>query len=270
MINNADDLINLLESNDEFRNAVRRWVLTEELLALPAVVRDLQGRMSNVERQMVTMQEQIAELQRQVAELQAQMLEMQRQMSEMNARLIRVEEDVAVLKDDVAVLKDDVAVLKSDVKTIKDDIGALKGWQLQERLHRNGAQQIGDRFDIPNPKVIRAAGTGVSLPDFNGDARRAKKEGVLSDREYDRLMNTDMIMSGRDSDGADIYVVAEASFALTSADIDKVLYSADLFRRIYPERDVRTALWYVNVDYVRRNAAESAGIELVRTQIKHG
>ena len=270
MINNADDLINLLESNDEFRNAVRRWVLTEELLALPAVVRDLRGQMAdtnarvtNVERQMLEMQEQIAELQRQVAELQAQMLEMQRQMAEMNARLIRVEEDVAVLKDDVA-------VLKSDVKTIKDDIGALKGWQLQERLHRNGAQQIGDRFDIPNPKVIRAAGTGVSLPDFNGDARRAKKEGVLSDREYDRLMNTDMIMSGRDSDGADIYVVAEASFALTSADIDKVLYSADLFRRIYPERDVRTALWYVNVDYVRRNAAESAGIELVRTQIKHG
>ena len=196
------------------------------------------------------------------------MVEMQRQMAEMNARLIRVEEDVAVLKDDVSVLKDDVAVLKSDVKTIKDDIGALKGWQLQERLHRNGAQQIGDRFDIPNPKVIRAAGTGVSLPDFNGDVRRAKKEGVLSDREYDRLMNTDMIMSGRDSDGADIYVVAEASFALTSADIDKVLYSADLFRRIYPERDVRTALWYVNVDYVRRNAAESAGIELVRTQVK--
>ena len=242
MINNADDLINLLESNDEFRNAVRRWVLTEELLALPAAVQDLQGRMSNVERQMLEMQKQI--------------LELQKQMSEMNARLIRVE--------------DDVAVLKSDVKTIKDDIGALKGWQLQERLHRNGAQQIGDRFDMPNPKVIRAAGTGVSLPYFNGDVRRAKKEGVLSDREYERLMNTDMIMSGRDGDGADIYVVAEASFALTSADIDKVLYSADLFRRIYPERDVRTALWYVNVDYVRRNAAESAGIELVRTQIKHG
>ena len=254
MINNADDLINLLESNDEFRNAVRRWVLTEELLALPAVVRDLQGqtadtnaRVTNVERQMVTMQEQIAELQR-------QMVEMQKQMAEMNARLIRVEEDVAVLK--------------SDVRTIKNDVGALKGWQLQALLHGNGASQIGSRFGIRNPKVIRAAGTGVNLQSFNDDIFDAMEEGILSDREYDRLINTDMIMSGRDRGGADIYVVAEASYALTSADIDKVLYSADLFRRIYPERDVRTALWYVNVDDTRRNAAEDEGIMLVRTQMK--
>ena len=254
MINNADDIINLLESNDEFRNAVRRWVLTEELLGLPAVVRDLQGqvaaRVGNVERQMLEMQGQIAEL-------QGQMVEMQRQMVEMNARLIRVEEDVAELK--------------RDVKTIKDAIGALKGWQLQERLHRSGLQQIGDRFGIPDPKIIRAVGDGFRLPDFNRDVRRANKEGVLSDREYQRLINTDMIMSGRrESDGADIYVVAEASFALTSADIEKVLYSADLFKKVYPERDVRTALWYVNVDDIRRNAAETEGIELVRTQVKHG
>lgn len=254
MINNADDLIYLLESNDEFRNAVRRWVLTEELLALPAVVRDLQGRMSNVERQMVTMQDQIAELQRQVAELQAQMAEMQKQMVEMNARLIRVEEDVAVLK--------------SDVKTIKNDVGALKGWQLQALLHGNGASQIGSRFGIRNPKVIRAAGTGVNLQSFNDDIFDAMEEGILSDREYDRLINTDMIMSGRDRGGADIYVVAEASYALTSADIDKVLYSADLFKKVYPESDVRTALWYVNVDDARRNAAEAEGIMLVRTQMK--
>lgn len=255
MINSADDLINLLENNDEFRNAVRRWVLTEELLALPAVVRDLQGRMSNVERQVSdtnarvsNVERQMLVMQEQIAELQRQMVEMQKQMAEMNARLGRVE---------------------SDVKTIKDDVGALKGWQLQARLHGGGAQIIGERFGMPNPKVIRAVGSaGVSLPDFNEEVFKAKKEGFLSDREYERLMNTDMIMSGRDDDGADIYVVAEASSALTSADIDKVLYSADLFKRLYPERDVRTALWYVNVDDARRNAAEAEGIVLVRTQLK--
>ena len=265
MINNADDIINLLESNDEFRNAVRRWVLTEELLGLPAVVRDLQGqvaaRVGNVERQMLEMQGQIAELQRQVADLQAQMAEMQKQMVamqskmvEMNARLIRVEEDVAELK--------------SDVKTLKDDVGALKGWQLQALLHGNGASEIGRRFDIRNPKILRAVGTGVNLQSFNNDLFDANKEGVLSDREYGRLLNTDMIMSGIDLGGAEIHVVAEASFALTSSDIEKVLNSADLLRRMYPESDVRTALWYVNVDDARRKAAEAEGVVLVRTQMK--
>ena len=258
MINNADDIINLLESNDEFRNAVRRWVLTEELLGLPAVVRDLQGqvaaRVGNVERQMVEMQKQIAELQGQMVEMQGQMAEMQKQMVEMNARLGRVEYDVAELK--------------SDVKTLKNDVGALKGWQLQARLHGIGASEIGKRFDIRNPKIIRAVGTGVNLQSFNNDLFDANKEGVLSDREYGRLLNTDMIMSGIDLGGAEIHVVAEASFALTASDIEKVLHSADLLRRMYPESDVRTALWYVNVDDARRKAAEAEGVVLVRTQMK--
>ena len=261
MINNADDIINLLESNDEFRNAVRRWVLTEELLGLPDVVSDLQGQMADVENRRSNVERQMLEMQGQIAEMQGQMVEMQRQMVEMNARLIRVESDVAELKSDVS-------VLKSDVKTLKDDVGALKGWRLQALLHGNGASEIGKRFGIRRPKVIRAVGTGVNLQSFNDDIFDANEDGVLSDREYGRLLNTDMIMSGIDRGGAEIHVVAEASFALTSSDIEKVLHSADLLRRMYPESDVRTALWYVNVDDARREAAEAEGIMLVRTQMK--
>ena len=40
MIHTSDDLLSLLNENDEFRDAVRRAILTEELLTLPAVFAD--------------------------------------------------------------------------------------------------------------------------------------------------------------------------------------------------------------------------------------
>ncbi len=40
MIHTSDDLLSLLDENEEFREAVRRAILTEELLTLPAVFAD--------------------------------------------------------------------------------------------------------------------------------------------------------------------------------------------------------------------------------------
>ena len=41
-INSTEDLLNLLESNEEFRIAVRRWVLTDEILAVPKTLHAIQ------------------------------------------------------------------------------------------------------------------------------------------------------------------------------------------------------------------------------------
>ena len=157
--------------------------------------------------------------------------------------------------------------VEGDFRAMIDDSLILKVWYLQRTLH-SGAPIIGARFDIASPKVIIAVGTGTYLPEFNDDVFDAKREGILAGCESEWLITTDMIMSGRDCSGAEIYIVAIASFALNTAAIDRTLYCAELFRKVYPERDMRMALWYVNADDDCRNAAESAGIELVRTQIK--
>ena len=167
----------------------------------------------------------------------------------------------------VCTMDERLGSVEGDFRAMIDDSLILKVWYLQNTLH-GGAPIIGHRFGIPSPKVIIAVGTGTYLPEFNDDVLDAKREGVLSGCEGEWLITTDLIMSGRDCSGAEIYVVAIASFALDTADIDRTLYCADLFRKVYPERDVRTALWYVNADDDCRNAAESAGIELVRTRIK--
>ena len=142
----------------------------------------------------------------------------------------------------------------------------LKFWYLRDTLHYSGAPMIGMRFGIRRPKIIRAASRGgVCLPEFYEGVLDAEDAGILSGCEGDRLIATDLIMSGIDLGGAEIYVVAEVAFALSTAVIDRALCCAELFRRVYPGRDVRSALWYVNGDDGCRKAAELEGIVLVQT-----
>jgi cell division protein FtsB len=80
------DLLEIIRTMPEWKEALRRELLGEELLSLPSLVRDLI-----------------------------------RAIEEMNKRLYRVEQDVEVLKADVEVLKADVEVLKADVASLKGD-----------------------------------------------------------------------------------------------------------------------------------------------------
>jgi type I site-specific restriction endonuclease len=78
-VNDFRDLLEILRTMPEWKEALRRELLGEELLALPGLVRELI-----------------------------------RTVEAMDKRLYRVEQDVEVLKTDVAGLKNDVAALKGD------------------------------------------------------------------------------------------------------------------------------------------------------------
>jgi hypothetical protein len=97
-VNDFRDLLEILRTMPEWKEALRRELLGEEILELPRLVREL---IKAVE--------------------------------EMSKRLYRVEQDVEVLKADVEVLKADVGVLKADVEVLKADVATLKGDSLERK-----------------------------------------------------------------------------------------------------------------------------------------
>ena len=92
-VNDFRDLLEILRTMPEWKEALRRELLGEELLALPGLVRELIRTIEAMDKRLYRV-EQVTE--------------------QMNGRLYRVEQDVEVLKTDVAVLKTDVAALKGD------------------------------------------------------------------------------------------------------------------------------------------------------------
>ena len=90
-INDFQDILDAMERNPTLRDALRRHILTDELLQMPV-------RLERVEEDISTLKEDVGTL----------------------------KEDVSTLKEDVSTLKEDVSTLKEDVSTLKEDVGTLK------------------------------------------------------------------------------------------------------------------------------------------------
>src|SRR5262249_61466450 len=85
------DLVALLTQHPEWRAEIRRLVLTEELLALPQIVRDLAEAQQRTEQQVAQLTQQVAQLTQQVA----QIVEAQRRTE---WQIVRLQDDVGELK----------------------------------------------------------------------------------------------------------------------------------------------------------------------------
>lgn len=82
LVQDLHDLIGLLEQHPEWRAEVRRLVLTEELLSLPQVVRDLEEAQRRTEQRVEELveaqhrtEQRVSQLQNDVGELKGIVLE---------------------------------------------------------------------------------------------------------------------------------------------------------------------------------------------------
>jgi cell division protein FtsB len=85
------DLVALLTQHPEWRAELRRLVLTEEILALPQVVRDLAEAQQRTEQQVAQLIQQVAQLTQQVTQLTEAQRRTERQ-------IVRWQDDVGEIK----------------------------------------------------------------------------------------------------------------------------------------------------------------------------
>src|SRR6266850_1307517 len=106
------DLVALLTQHPEWRAELRRLVLTEELLALPPIVRDLVEAQQRTEQQIAQLvgaqqhtEQQVAQLIPQVAQLTQQVAQLIPQVAQLTEGQLRAERHIVRLQDDVGELK---------------------------------------------------------------------------------------------------------------------------------------------------------------------
>ncbi|MEJ5365617.1 MAG: hypothetical protein WHS86_10970 [Desulfosoma sp.] len=133
-IDTIHDLIRILKDQPEWKEELRRLILTEELLALPAAFerfrqeefKPLVDRVDRIEGDVHGLKEDVAVLKEDVTVLKEDVTVLKEDVAVLKEDVAVLKEDVAVLKEDVAVLKEDVAVLKEDVAVLKQDVAILK------------------------------------------------------------------------------------------------------------------------------------------------
>ena len=221
-INTTDDLLRVVRENEEFRDAMRRELLTEELLEMPKRLA-LYAEATNL-------------------------------------RLDKIESDLSTLKADVD-------ELKRTSRSHTNDIGFLKGLTLEAKLYNRGPAYLATALNVYDITRIRVAERDDNSAEFNTQLRDALEGGVITMEEYNRVLRTDMIVSGRvpGAPGA-LYAAIEASYAVNRADIRKVKQTKAILDKVFPDVETITALFYTNIQPFIENEAYEDNIHLIEVE----
>ena len=153
------------------------------------------------------------------------------------------------------------------LKVHTDDIGELKGIGLESRLHNRGVSQVATLLSLRNNHRVRVAEQDANSVEFNDRIYAAEENGVLSESEYNRLLDTDMIVRGRRRGSRnDVYVPIEASYSIARSDIVKVKSSADILGKVFPDAEICPVLYFMNISEHLSGVAEEEKVDLIRVE----
>lgn len=219
-INTMQDLTRLLRENPEWRDEIRRELLTEELLELPqrfaeyAKVTD--QRLDSIEQKVDTLTENLNTL---------------------TERVDALTERVDTLTENVNALTHNVIALTGRVDTLGYRVDSLRGYALEQRLPRQlpplASREFGVRrvYPIWVPEIQPQ---NDRTQEFQNRLEQAVEDGTITDDDETRLRVTDLIMrSQRKADMSTLWFVVEASGVINYEDITRVKRSANAIASIY-------------------------------------
>ena len=179
----ANDMIRAMRENPEARDALRREILTEEILTMPQRIADLVAVVTRQGQDVEVLKEDVGVLKEDVGVLK---------------------EDVGVLKEDVGVLKEDVGVLKEDMSSVKEDVrvlnidmGKVKGMSLEATLQGRILPFLSSRLDLRRGVVVRGPMLSAVAHAFEDEIEDASDRGNISRNQRERIYLTDLIVRAR-------------------------------------------------------------------------
>jgi hypothetical protein len=224
-VDDFQDLIRLLGERPEWRAELRRHVLSDELLELPALVRGIAEQLAALTARV----DQLAEAQ---ARTEQQLATLARRMDQLVEAEIRSENRLADLEADTA---------------------WFKGLLLERRF--------GDRapaYFAPLARRVRVVDF-TTLADLLDDAVEA---GRLTDDERHAVLEANLVLSGRcREDGAAIYLLVEVSLGIGVHDVERAAERAALLARLdRPAAPVVAGAW---ITRDARTLSEQSGVRQI-------
>lgn len=229
-----EEFLRLLREDLAFREEVRRQVLTDDLLELPARVERLRAEMHEEFRRVW---EAIRENSRQIAALtermdrvEAQIAENSRQIAALTERMDRAEaqlqansRQIEALTKQVQENSRQIASLTAVVRSLQRDVGDLKGRSLEAEWSRKAPAYLGRWFR--RLKVLQSEALRAILDE-------AEDEGLLSREEVVEVLQADVVAEGFGDDRTPVRVLVEVSYVIDSHDVRRARQRADLLARL--------------------------------------
>ena len=204
--NDFQDILNAMERDPALRGALRRHILTDELLQVPV-------RLERIEGYVGTLQEGVSTLTADATTLK-----------EGQARL---EQGRGELQQGQTELREDVRSANLRINQIAGDMGNLRGNEYERRIRFRVLYRAGAEFGIQGPDIALSQNDPRS-PAFQQDISSAIAEGRITPRELEELGDSDFIIMGTNNRHA----VVEASITASNNDITWARERAKILQKV--------------------------------------
>ena len=202
-INNFQDILDAMERDPALRDALRRYILTDEILALPAQVKALTDAVEalvNESRELRAGQEQ---LRADVAELRTDVSELRAGQEELRA--------------EVGELREGQQELRTNVGRMGGDVSRLLGTNYAGKATRFAPRMARRNLGLANPTVV-AMGWANNMTLLLPEADQAAEKGDITWDQADDIVKADVIVRATGQDGKAVYVLAEISITVQERD----------------------------------------------------
>ena len=190
------ELIKILEEHPEWREELRRLILTDELLKLPELVRELAEAQRRTEERLESLAARVDAL----AEAQR-----------------RTEEELRSLAAQVSLLAESQRRMQMDLSELKGDFIERR---YRERAHAYFSRLITRAHVLSPDEIVELVSRGV-------------EEGIISEGEAEELLWADVIVRGREREsGEEVYLVVEVSWGVGVGDVERAANRAEILGRL--------------------------------------
>ena len=226
-ISTFQDILDAMERNPHLREEMRRHVLGEELLRLPAVVAELSQMVRTLAD---TVDRYISATNERLARLEAGQEELRAGLTRLEAGHAKLEAGHAKLEAGQEELRAGLTRLEARQDSMDGKLNNLIGNDYERRAARNASRYLSRYANIRNARLLQA----VTLPDHNHVPdllTRALESGAITHPQADELDRSDLILLGDTADDSEpTYAVVEVPVTIDDHDVDRAKERADIMR----------------------------------------
>ena len=235
------ELLRLLQEHPEWRAELRRLLLTDELLALPEIVRELVEAQRRTEEQIAVLveaqrrtEERVGGVEERVGRVEEQIAALAEAQRRTEERVGYIEEQVAALaeaqrqmQEQIRQLTSSIALLAEQVRSLVEaqkhldaTVGGLKGRMLELMYQSKAVAYFGPL--LRRPRVVDLSALLEVL------------EAHLSPEEFHDVLQLDLLVSGRprlQPEAPEVFLAVEISSVIDERDVERALRRSALLRR---------------------------------------
>ena len=264
IIETTDDFIRALRSNEEFREAARRELLTEELLELPGEFKKFRAetnrRFAEVDERFDGVDERFAGVDQRFDSVDRRFDGVDERFDGVDRRFAEVDRRFDGVDERFAGVDQRFDSVDQSLQWLTNSVNDLRGSALESKMPTRLRQRLAITLGLTRPKTMWLAEHYVQPPsraeEFDSQKEQAVDNGLISDQEYERLTDTDMIVRAATAEGETVYVAVEASGVIGDRDIDRARQSADALEKMYGDEAI-AAVYGFNIEPVQMERTKS-------------